>query len=94
MFAVVPLKSGDGGKDDNASAQTRSKSKSKKSSKKSKSSKKGHSSSEPSPKKAKGAVTGDKVSSPFFFNVSFIWQHLDSNSTCSYSLAFRLKLTK
>ena len=73
MFTAVPLMSGDGGKDDDASAQTRSKSKSEKSSKKRKSSKKGHSSDEPSPKKAKGAVTRDNVS-PLLSenNVSFI----------------------
>jgi len=68
MFVVVPLKSGDGGRDDDVSAQTQSKSKSEKSSKKRKSSKsektKSHSSSEPSLKKAKGAAIGDIVS-PF-----------------------------
>jgi len=65
MFAAVPLKSGDEGKDDDVSAQAWSKSKSEKPSKKRKSStsekKKSHSSSEPSPKKAKGAVIEDKV---------------------------------
>jgi len=54
MFVVVPLKSGDGGRDDDVSTQTRSKSKSEKT--------KGHSSSEPSPKMAKGASTRDTVS--------------------------------
>ena len=66
MLVAIPLKSGDGGRDNDVSAQTGSKSKSEKSSKKRKSSKsektKDHSSSEPSPKKAKGIVTGDKVS--------------------------------
>ena len=69
MCVVVPLKSGDEGKDDDVSAQTRSKSKFEKPSKKRKPStsekKKRHSSFEPSPKKAKGAVTEDKVR--FFF---------------------------
>jgi len=78
MFVAVPLKSGDGGRDDDVITQTRSKSKSEKSSKKRKSFKlektMGHSSSEPSPKKAKGAATGDTVS-PFLskiINVSFV----------------------
>ena len=65
MCGVVSLKLGDEGKDDDVSAQTRSKYKSEKPSKKRKSStsekKKSHSSSEPSPKKAKGAVIEDKV---------------------------------
>jgi len=65
MCAVVPLKPGEEGKDDEVSARTRSKSKYEKPSKKRKSStsekKKGHSSFEPSPKKAKGAITEDKV---------------------------------
>ena len=65
MCAAVPLKSGDEGNDDDESARTQSKYKSEKPSKKRKSStsekKKSHSPSEPSSKKAKGAIIEDKV---------------------------------
>jgi len=97
MCAAVPLKSGDEGNDDDESARTRSKYKSEKPSKKRKSStsekKKSHSPSEPSPKKAKGAVTEDKVR---FFRRSVILsihKHLDFNPTYFHSLALHLKLT-
>jgi len=80
MCATDPLKSGDEGKDDDVSAQTRSKSKSKTPSKKRKSStsekKKSHSSSEPSPKKAKGAVTEEKVR----FSFDEVLSHLFINT--------------
>jgi len=89
MLVVVPLKSGDEGRDNDVSAQTRSKSKSEKSSKKRKSSKskktKGHSSSEPSPKKAKGVVIGDKVS-PFFFFEKIMFHSYDNMILTSHVL--------
>jgi len=65
MLAVVPLTLGDERKDDDASAQTRSKSKSEKPSKKRKSSKlekkRVTSSPEPSPKNTKNSTTEENV---------------------------------
>lgn len=66
-FAAVSLKSEDGGKDDDESAQGQSKYKSEKSSKRKKSSKseknKATRSPEPSPKETKDSTTEENVSS-------------------------------